>query len=559
MFETVLRILGSDEQVEEYLPKMLSYEILGWYAQTELGHGSDIQGLQTEAIFDKQTDEFVVNTPTLTATKFWPGELGKQANFCVFHSKMIVDGQNYGVQAFIARIRDQDTHRPLRGLEIGDIGPKYGYSVKDNGYMIFKDFRVPRTALLSRYVSLTKEGKLNIQGDPKVAYSTMLFVRISLINFTWKLAISMWLLGIRYTLIRRQFKTISNSEEERRIFDYQATQYQIIPFLAYAYGWIFSSKQCVAKYNLMREEIKNDKFTTMRDLHSIASAFKALQMQQSIDGLFKIRECCGAHGYSNYSNLPNVIEIWSPNVTLEGDTMVMYQQTAKEFIKLFRMIENYGKETKGIYSYLNEYKDFIGAHDHTTQFKNTNDLLRLYKWATILSIVKVSKLLPDIDDELKFESEWNKVYQIEIISAARLNAHYLVASMFYEELTNKDLSAPLKVVLDKMLKLYLCDIITRYGEELLISSYSTSKQLSDIKDYIDQLISEIRPHAYKLTKSFLVDDILLHSKLSLTHGKVYEELYNTASCSKLNNKTMLDVSNSCIKPLSRKLKQYAKI
>ena len=42
MFETVLRILGSEEQVEEYLPKLLSYEILGWYVQTELGHGSDI-------------------------------------------------------------------------------------------------------------------------------------------------------------------------------------------------------------------------------------------------------------------------------------------------------------------------------------------------------------------------------------------------------------------------------------------------------------------------------------------------------------------------------------
>ena len=144
---------------------------------------------------------------------------------------MIVNDQNFGVQAFITRIRDQDTHRPWKGLEIGDIGPKYGYLVKDNGYMIFTNYRIPRTALLSRYVSLTREGQLNIQGDPKVAYSTMLFVRISLINFTWKLVISMWLLGIRYTLNRRQFKTLPNSLEERRVFDYQSTQYQMIPFL----------------------------------------------------------------------------------------------------------------------------------------------------------------------------------------------------------------------------------------------------------------------------------------------------------------------------------------
>ena len=148
-----------------------------------------------------------------------------------------------GVNAFICRIRDDDNHMPLKGLEIGDIGPKYGYSNKDNGYMVFKDFKIPRTALLSRFISLEKGGELNIQGDPKVAYATMLFVRINLVDYTWKLAISACLLGIKYTLLRKQFKTIPNSSEERRIFDYQATQHQIIPFLCYAYACVFSSKQ----------------------------------------------------------------------------------------------------------------------------------------------------------------------------------------------------------------------------------------------------------------------------------------------------------------------------
>ena len=168
-------------------------------------------------------------------------------------------------------------------------------------------------------------------------------------------------------------------------------------------------------------------------------------------------------------------------------------------------------------------------------------------------------MLPEIDEEIKFDSDWNKVHQIDIISSSRLNAHYLVASMFYDELMSKDLSSPLKTVLDKMLRLYLWDIITKFGEDLILSGYSTGKQLLDIKHYMDELIIEIKPHALKLTNSFLVDDILLHSKLSLISGKVYEELYNTASCSKLNNKTMLEASNSCIKPLSRKLRNNAKI
>jgi acyl-CoA oxidase len=243
MFETVLRILGSEEQVTELLPKVLSYEVLGCYAQTELGHGSDVQRLQTEAVFDKETDEFVVDTPSIMAIKFWPGELGGQANHCVFHAKMIVDGESYGIHAFLCRIRDQDSHATLRNLEIGDVGPKYGYADKDNGYMVFKHFRIPRTSLLSRFVSLDKDGKLNIQGDPKVAYTTMLYVRISLVNYTWKLAISICCIAARYTLFRKQFKSMPNSSEERRILDYQATQHQIIPFLCYGYACVGSSKQ----------------------------------------------------------------------------------------------------------------------------------------------------------------------------------------------------------------------------------------------------------------------------------------------------------------------------
>ena len=35
--------------------------------------GSNVRGLETTATYDEKTQEFVVDTPTLTATKFWPG------------------------------------------------------------------------------------------------------------------------------------------------------------------------------------------------------------------------------------------------------------------------------------------------------------------------------------------------------------------------------------------------------------------------------------------------------------------------------------------------------
>ncbi|POM75384.1 Hypothetical protein PHPALM_7521 [Phytophthora palmivora] len=56
------------------------YKILGAYAQTELGHGSNVQGIETVATYDKATQEFIIDSPTLTSRKWWPGGLGKTAN-----------------------------------------------------------------------------------------------------------------------------------------------------------------------------------------------------------------------------------------------------------------------------------------------------------------------------------------------------------------------------------------------------------------------------------------------------------------------------------------------
>lgn len=69
MFIPAIKGQGTEEQQKKWLPLAQKMKIIGCYAQTELGHGSNVQGLETTATFDPKTDEFVIHSPTLTSSK----------------------------------------------------------------------------------------------------------------------------------------------------------------------------------------------------------------------------------------------------------------------------------------------------------------------------------------------------------------------------------------------------------------------------------------------------------------------------------------------------------
>lgn len=152
MFITTVREQASDTQKAYWMPLIESFKIIGAYAQTELGHGSNVQGLELEARWDQRTKEFILHSPTLTASKWWNGSLGRTANHAIVVAQLLLPSSvsdtsatpqyvSYGPHPFIVQVRDMDSHQPLDGVAIGDIGPKFGYATMDNAYMLFNQFR----------------------------------------------------------------------------------------------------------------------------------------------------------------------------------------------------------------------------------------------------------------------------------------------------------------------------------------------------------------------------------------------------------------------------------
>ena len=80
---------GTTEQQAEWLSRAWNLDMIGTYAQTELGHGTFIRGLETTATYDPAAREFVLHSPSITAYKWWPGGLGKTANYAIVMAQLV--------------------------------------------------------------------------------------------------------------------------------------------------------------------------------------------------------------------------------------------------------------------------------------------------------------------------------------------------------------------------------------------------------------------------------------------------------------------------------------
>ena len=182
MFRMSVENLANEAQQAKWLPQIKDLDILGCYAQTEIGHGSNVAALETTATLDKTTDEFIIHTPSITATKYWPGDLGRFSSHAVVFARLIIDENDYGVQPFMVQIRDVDTWKMRPGVNCGDLGPKIGYTSKDNGWCSFDKVRIPRTDMLMGLCEVSKEGELSLKGDVRVLYSVMMGISMLIVQ-----------------------------------------------------------------------------------------------------------------------------------------------------------------------------------------------------------------------------------------------------------------------------------------------------------------------------------------------------------------------------------------
>jgi alkylation response protein AidB-like acyl-CoA dehydrogenase len=143
-----IKLFGSDELKQRYLPKLASGEWTPAFALSEVEAGSDPGGMRTRAVRDG--DEWVIN-----GEKNWITNLGIADFFVVFAVTDPSAGHSRGISAFVV-----DANLP--GVSIGKLEHKMGIRGSPTGQPAFADVRVPAENLIG------DEG-----GGFKVAMSTL--------------------------------------------------------------------------------------------------------------------------------------------------------------------------------------------------------------------------------------------------------------------------------------------------------------------------------------------------------------------------------------------------
>jgi len=127
---------GTEEQKQNYLPKMISGECVGAVAMTEPSAGSDLQGIRTTA--KKDGDDYIINGSKTFITN------GQHCDVVIVVAKTNTEvAGSKGTTLFLV---DATTPGFQRGANLD----KIGLHCSDTSELFFEDVRVPSSAILGQ-------------------------------------------------------------------------------------------------------------------------------------------------------------------------------------------------------------------------------------------------------------------------------------------------------------------------------------------------------------------------------------------------------------------------
>nr|BAK02006.1 predicted protein [Hordeum vulgare subsp. vulgare] len=521
-----IETMSNEEQKRKFLPLAKSYRITTAYTQTELGHGTDLRRLETEAVFDRETDSFVLNTPTLTSTKFWPGALARSSNYALLMAHLYAPDRNHpcGNQMFLVQLRDLDTHELLPGVETGSISTRFNDCAGDNGYLRLTNVRVPRTNMLMKAAEVDRNGNFQRCGDARVLYGAMIHMRIHL-SYSFAVSLAQAItIATRYSAVR--FQGSNPQGKETRILDYPLQQEKLVPCLASAYAFLVTFLSLNNYFNNLKTN-ETVFFRQLPELHALAAGLKAYTSSVGERLAQNCRVSCGGHGFLFASGIIGIRNFLDASTSAEGDTVVLYQQTARYILKMIQRVEE--DSDKGLdasIAYLRAKvwsgKTMINLEDYCHLFESRAQLLA----KEALALMFESSLSP-YATFLK--------NSIQLVQLAKAHMETYIMRSFLEQVNKAAHHPKFSVILEQLFYVFAIHTLRNESKDFIRLNLLTAEQIYELENrLLPDLYTRLRPNLVPLVDAFDFHDVELDSCLGRYDGQAYQALMERARLNPAN-------------------------
>ncbi|MEO1487072.1 MAG: acyl-CoA dehydrogenase [Bacteroidota bacterium] len=503
LFGGSVQKLGTEKHHDQYLKASGEATLLGCFAMTETGHGSNVRGIKTTATYDQETDSFVIHTPGENDNKEYIGN-ALHAKMASVFAQLIVNGKNEGVHALLVPIRNE-AHETLPGITVADNGYKLGLNGVDNGKIWFNQVRVPRENLLDKYGSVSENGVYSSPiKNPNKRFFTMLGTlvggRICVAQGALAGAKVALTIAVRHSLQRRQFNDSIKIQEDL-IMDYPSHQVRLTPPVASAYVYHATLKKLMADYS---QNTTDD----MRQIETQVAGLKSMITWFSNTTIQECREACGGKGYLSENRLGDLkgdVDIFT---TFEGDNTVLLQLAAKGVLSDFKSEFNssgFASVLKLLRSQLSDklntinpmYVNKVDAdHLYNPKFhKHAFDYRTRRLTYTLAMRIRdyIKKGIPAYQAFLKVQTHLitlGKAYSIELA--------YSIFMDFCETIKDPEYRA----LSTKLGCLFALHHINDDARWFLEQGYIGNSKSKAIRQRVERLCTELRPHIGVLVDGF---------------------------------------------------------
>ncbi len=531
LFGGAIQQLGTERHHERYLRPLITGELLGCFAMTETGHGSNVQAIGTVATYDVEAGEFVITTTREDAAKDYIGNAAAHGELAVVFAQLEVGGEGRGVHAFVVPIRVDG--EPAPGVRIEDDGLKMGLNGVDNGRLWFDGVRVPRESLLNRFADVTAAGVYESPiENPNRRFFTMLGTlvtgRVSVgaagISAS-KVALA---IAVKYALQRRQFDA-SDDDQEELLLDYGMHQRRLLPLLARTYALHFAQEELSTQlHDVLSGAVDDDQ--TKRELESRAAGTKALGTWHATRTIQECREACGGAGYlaeNRFTALKADTDVFT---TFEGDNHVLLQLVAKglltDYASEFEDMDQLGMarfvaglavetvvEKTRVHQLLQRVRDLLPGGDEWDQEAGLLDpeyqlaMLRFREEHMISGAAR--RLKRGVDQGMHPGAVFSRV-QDHVIGAADAHMERLVLEAFVAK--NRALpDGDQKVALNLLCDLYALSVIEADRAWFMEHGRLSVQRSKAISREVASLCRKVRPLANDLVDAFGVPTEMLRA------------------------------------------------